>query len=255
MQNPSAVSSGIDIYGQLWGYQTFIPARPHYFNYVSLVLYKVGAPTFITTISLYNTAAHEPTGTPLCSTTFVASSLTATATWRTYKFATGWDVSAGTEYALVLSGSGGTSASKVTVGVNVTGSYSGGTCGYSTTGGTGWQALPGEDMAFKEGQDSWDQQFMGHTTGASVYDQTWISQTFTPSISHDLNDVSLCLYRAGAPTATVTIGLYNVDTNHQPLTELSSTTFAASSLTTTATWREFRFTTGYQVSAELSMLW
>ncbi len=76
-----------------------------------------------------------------------------------YSFATGCQVSAGTEYALVVSGDGGTAASSAIVRIDTTGGYSGGQRGYSTDGGTTWQMLSGDDMAFKEGLSSWYEVF------------------------------------------------------------------------------------------------
>src|SRR5512136_2350991 len=106
----TSINPAVDIYGLNSGYQTFAPFRSHYFDYVYLSLYKVGAPTCTVTMALYNVdSGHRPTGTALCSTTFAASSLTTAATWRAYRFATGCNVLAGTEYALVLSANGGTS--------------------------------------------------------------------------------------------------------------------------------------------------
>jgi hypothetical protein len=247
----TSINPGIDIYGLSSGYQAFTSSRSHYFDYVYLSLFKVGAPTYTVTMALYNVDTnHQPTGTALCSTTFVASSLTTTATWREYRFATGCQVSAGTEYALVLSGNGGTSASKVTVSTNATGGYSGGEAGFSSDGGADWQTLTGEDMVFQEGQYPWYEQSLTSNTAVPVYGPNWVSQTFTPVRSHYLNYVSLYIYKAGYPDYTVTISVYGVDGNHQPTgTALCSTTLATASLTTKATWRDNWFNTGCAVSA------
>jgi hypothetical protein len=247
----TSINPGIDIYGLNSGYQTFTPSRSHYFDYVYLSLFKVGAPTYTVTMALYNVDGnHQPTGTALCSTTLVASSLTTTATWREYRFITGYQVSAGTEYALVLSGNGGTSASKVTASMNATGGYGAGEAGFSSNGGVNWKTLTGEDMVFQEGQYPWFEQSLAHNTAVPVYVSYWACQTFTPVRSHDLDYVSLCLYKAGAPTYTLTASVFSTDNYHRPVgTALCSTTFAASSLTTAATWYYYRFPTGYNVSA------
>jgi hypothetical protein len=132
--------------------QTFTPSTTHYLNYVSLYLYKIENPTYAVTIALYNTdASHKPSGAALCSTTFDASSLTTTATWYDFRFDSGCQVNAGTEYALVISSSGDDTTSKVMVRVYTANSYASGQRGYSTDGGTTWTMVPTQDIAFREG--------------------------------------------------------------------------------------------------------
>jgi hypothetical protein len=244
-------NAGYNVYAQNSVCQTFTPSRSHYLNYVSLALYKTGYPTYTVTMAVYSTDNnHQPVGTALASTTFAASSLTTTPTWRDYWLATGCQVSAGTEYALVVSGNGGDLTNKAIVRIDTTGSYAGGQRGYSADGGATWQMLAGDDMAFREGLYPWYEVFNSTSLGLDVNAQSWGYQTFTPTRSHRLDYVSLCLYKQGVPTFTVTMALYNVDANHQPTgTTLCSTTFAASSLTTASTWREYRFAAGYQVTA------
>ncbi|MDM7999629.1 MAG: IPT/TIG domain-containing protein [Dehalococcoidia bacterium] len=247
----TSINQGIDICGPNAAYQTFTPSRSHYFNYVYLSLFKVGKPTYTVTIALHNVDSnHQPTGAALCSTTFLASSLTTAATWREYVFATGYPVSAGTEYALVLSGNGGTSAAKVTVSMNATGGYGAGEAGFSSDGGASWQTLTGEDMVFQEGQYPWYEQSMASNTAVPVYGPYLVCQTFTPVRSHHMNNVSLYLYKAGYPYYTVTVAVYSTDNVHQPTgSALCSTTFSAASLTTKPAWRDYWFPTGCELSA------
>ena len=135
-----------------WVYQTFTPSATHYFNRVSLNLYRLGATNYTVTIGLYSVDAdHKPVAL-LCSTAFAASVLTTTPTWRTYGFSTGYEVAAGTEYAIVLSGSGGDTGNFVAVALNMSGGYSGGLEGKSTDGGTTWVVFdPSTDLNFREG--------------------------------------------------------------------------------------------------------
>ncbi|MBN2100207.1 MAG: IPT/TIG domain-containing protein [Dehalococcoidia bacterium] len=247
----TSATLGIEVNAQSWTYQTFTPARSHRLDYVSLCLYKQGVPSFTVTVSVYATDnTHQPAGPALSSTTFPASSLTTKSIWREYRFGEGYQVSAGTEYAIVISGDGGDSVSKVIVRTNATGGYAAGECGYSTDGGAAWQSLPGEDITFKEGQYPWYEQSTLSNTAAYAYGANWACQTFTPSVTHYLNYVSLCLYKVENPDYPVTIALYSVDENHQPMgTALCSTSFAASSLTTAPAWYDFRFTSGCLVSA------
>ena len=240
--------------GQNRAYQTFTAARAHYLNYVSLRLYKVGNPVYTATIGLYNVDAnHQPTGMPLCSTTFAASGLTTAAAWRNYRFNTGCLLSEGTEYAIVLSGTTSTSSTMM-VAISATGGYDAGECGFSSGGGA-WQALAGEDIAFKEGQDPWCAQYTTHITARAVGGLNQAVQTVTPSSSHYFEYASFCFYRIGSPAYNVTIALYRADASHQPTgAQLCSATFNAASLSgsnswATATWYEYRLRTGYLVSA------
>jgi len=149
----TTASSGKGLYGANRVYQTFTPATSHTLNMVSLYLHKQGNPNYTVTISIYNVDANnKPTGAPLCSTTLAASSLTTTATWYTYTFATGCQVSTGSRYAIVLSGSGGDFSNRVNVRYNMSGGYSRGVFGSSSNSGGTWSVSSYQDMAFKEGQ-------------------------------------------------------------------------------------------------------
>jgi len=247
----NSTSLGIGINAQSWGYQTFTPTRSHRLDYVSLCLYKQGVPSYTVTVSVYSTDNnHQPVGPALSSTSFLASSLTTASTWREYRFGAGYQVSAGTEYALVISGSGGDSVNNVIVRTNATGGYAGGLSGFSSDGGATWQPLPAEDVAFKEGQYPWFEAFTLSNTAVNASGKDQVCQTFTPSTTHYLNYVSLYLYKIENPTYQVTIALYNADASHKPTgAALCSTTFEAWSLTTAAAWYDFRFDTGCQVNA------
>ena len=151
-EQSTVYNAGIALYGPYWRYQTFTPAASNSFNWVSFCLYKQGNPNYTVGISLYNVDGnHQPLGPALCSTTFATSSLTTIAAWYTYNFPTGYQVSAGTEYALVLSGNGGDANNLVFARCNTTDSYGSGLVGSSANGGTTWQVLSSQDMAFKVG--------------------------------------------------------------------------------------------------------
>jgi hypothetical protein len=249
-------NTGTYVYGQDWRYQTFTPSTTHNLDTVSFYVYKQGAPDYTVTVAIYAVDAnHKPTGSPLCTTTFAASSVTSRAIWHNCIFATGYPVSAGVEYAIVLSGDGGDGRNRVVVRVNTAGGYGGGMRGYSINGGAKWYVVSGQDMAFREGQNplgntGWYEQFAHSNTGTYVYGQDWRYQTFTPSMSHYLNTVSLYLYKQGAPDYTVTIGIYAVGAKHKPTgSPLCTTTFTASSLSTAASWRTYTFSSGCVVSA------
>ncbi|MDM8000526.1 MAG: DUF1565 domain-containing protein [Dehalococcoidia bacterium] len=143
-------SSASSTYGNLVRAQTFTPTTTHCLNTVSFLLYKSGNPSFTVTISLQPTLNHLPTGTVLASTVFNASSLTTAAAWYVYTLPTGYNVQAGTEYALVLSANGGDAANYVVMRYNSSGGYARGMRVYSNDGGTTWITTT-QDYAFKEG--------------------------------------------------------------------------------------------------------
>jgi hypothetical protein len=245
------------VFSGFWLSQTFIPATSHSFNIVSFPLYKKGSPTYAVTISLFaGSTDNTPTGTALATTTFLASSLTTTPTWYTYQFSTGYQVVAGTKYALVLSADSGNLDNLVYAGVNTHAwllfGYRRGMRGFCADAGGTWTTKPTQDMAFLEGQRvTWYEQYAtGCDVASGVYNGFWPAQTFTPATSHTLNTVSLRLYKVGSPTYTVTIGLHAAGSDDKPTgPALASTTFLASSLTTSPMWYTYQFSTGYAVAA------
>ena len=119
---------------------------------VSLQLYKLGSPAYTVTVSLYAAGTDDkPTGSALTSTTFAASSLTTAAAWYEYQFSTGYAVTAGTKYALVLSATGGDTSNIAYWRVNTAGTYSGGMKASSTDNGVNWTTNSAQDFMFKEG--------------------------------------------------------------------------------------------------------
>jgi len=76
--------------------------------------------------------------------------------------------------------------------------------------------LSGDDMAFKEGLSSWYEVFNSTSLGIGINAQSWGYQTFTPTRSHRLDYVSLCLYKQGAELY-VAVSVYSTDNNHQPV--------------------------------------
>jgi hypothetical protein len=431
-------SAASGAYSGCWLSQSFTPLTSHTLNTVSFKLYKAGSPTYTVTIGLYAAGADDkPTGSALASTTFVASSLTTAVAWYEYQFPTGYAVTAGTKYALVMSATGGASGNMAYWRVSKAGTYAGGMKAISSNQGATWTTNSAQDFMFKEGEyglfcpvptitaltpasgvqgqtlsvtiagtglagatavtfgpditvnsyavDSatqitasitisgtadttaiWDvtvmtpggaaTMFVGFTvepaapaitavspasgvqgqtlsvsvagrylTGATAvsfgpditvnsytvdgatqitasitisgtaaigsrdvsvtmadgtatlagaftvnppaangwYEQytagasaasgvmgtSWLAQTFTPVTSHTLDAVSLQLYKAGSPTYVVTISLHATTGDVPTGSALASTTFQASSLTTTATWYDYEFSTGCAVTA------
>jgi hypothetical protein len=242
------------VYSSFWLSQCFTPETSHDLNTVSFYLYKVGSPTYTVTIGLYAAGSDDrPTGSALCNTAFSASSLTTAAKWYEYDFTTGYQVTAGMKYALVLSADSGSLSNIVYWRVNTAGTYSRGMRATSTNQGSTWTTNLSYDLGFKEGQypPRWYEQFTaGDSAASGVYTGFWISQSFAPVTTHTLNQVSFKLYKVGSPTYTVTVSLHAAGSDNKPTgPALCSTTFLASSLTTAATWYTYQFSTGYELTA------
>jgi hypothetical protein len=151
-QYTTGASAASGVMSTSWLSQTFTPVTAHTFNAVSLQLYKAGSPTYAVTIGLYLAGTDDkPTGSVLTSTTFLASSLTTAAAWYDFQFSTGYGVTAGTKYVIVLSAMDGASGTMVYWRVNTAGTYSRGMKGYSPDMGTTWTTSSAADFMFKEG--------------------------------------------------------------------------------------------------------
>lgn len=239
--------------GSSWLSQSFTPATSHYLNTVSLHLYKVGSPTYTVYLRLYAAGTDDkPTGSVLARTSFPASTLTTSARWCQFQFPTGYKVTAGKKYALVISAAAGTSGNMVYWPLNTAGAYTRGMRATSTSQGYTWTTNSKHDFMFAEGQNlaKWCEQNTVSNTASGVTSGSWQSQSFTPVTSHYLNAVSLCLYKIGSPNYTVSISLYLAGSDNKPTgSALRTTTFGSTSLTTTATWHEFKFSNAYYVTA------
>jgi len=95
--------------GALWHAQAFTPSITHTISKVSLKLYRVGSPGTIT-VSIRTASNGLPTGGDLCSGTTNGDTLTTDigGEWGTINFSSGYELSASTQYAIVLRAPSGT---------------------------------------------------------------------------------------------------------------------------------------------------
>jgi len=120
--------------------QTFTPTTNHKITSVKLLLLRAGNPGTIT-VGIYNTTDNPayPTGNALCSGTTNGNTLPTGSPyeWREITLGDGYDLVAGTTYAIVTQGSGGNGSNAVYWRCDTSSpTYSGGMYGRSTSSGT-----------------------------------------------------------------------------------------------------------------------
>jgi hypothetical protein len=139
--------------GTTWKGQTFTPAVTHTITKVRLPLLRQGSPTGNVTVSIRLTnSSGLPTGGNLASGSIACSTLTTSwspAAWYDINLGTGYQLTAGTKYALIMSAPSAAS-SGIYYWVNTAGAYSKGTTIYSFNSGSSWSSYSGWDTNFEE---------------------------------------------------------------------------------------------------------
>lgn len=139
--------------GSRWAGQTFTPSVAHTITSVKLMLYRTLSPGTVT-VSIRATSGGLPTGSDLCSGTTNGNTLTTASAgeWREITLGSGYGLSAGTQYAIVVRATGPGSVQWLADGTSPT--YGGGTAVLSLTdAGLTW-TLPGAyDFMFEEWGD------------------------------------------------------------------------------------------------------
>ena len=93
-------------YGTRYQAQSFTPATAHKITSVKLKLHKVGSPTGNLTVGIYATSGGRPTGAALVSGTIDSSTISATPTVYEITLGSGYDLTASTVYAIMLTQTG-----------------------------------------------------------------------------------------------------------------------------------------------------
>lgn len=140
------------VYGANYQAQTFTPAAGHSILSAKLYLLRTGNPGTLT-LGVYATAAGKPTGSALTSTTYNGNTITNTGSgeWVTFIFTTTVALTISTQYALVLSNTGGNTTNNVGWGYDSTSpGYAGGTTVSSADSGATWTIVSGTDYLFEE---------------------------------------------------------------------------------------------------------
>jgi len=140
------------IYGVQWGAQTFTPSVAHKITSVKLKLYKLGSPGTVTVGIRATDVNGHPTGADLCSGTTDGNTLPLYPTfeWREIILGAGYDLVAGTKYAIVVRATGGIESDSVSWRLDYTSpTYAGGNFEYSGSSGAAW-ASADYDFMFEE---------------------------------------------------------------------------------------------------------
>jgi len=140
------------LYGTTWVAQTFTPSVAHTITSVKLKLFRVGSPGTIT-VSIRATSGGQPTGSDLCSGITTGDTLTTSALgeWREITLGSGYGLSAGTTYAIVVRATSGNSSNYVWWRVDSSSpTYGGGMYLLSSNSGSSWISGASYDLMFEE---------------------------------------------------------------------------------------------------------
>ena len=140
------------LYGSNWCAQTFTPSLAHTITSVKLKLFRNGLPGTVT-VSIRATSGGQPTGSDLCSGTTNSDTLTTSApgAWREITLGSGYGLSAGTTYAIVVRATTGDSTNYILWRVDSLPTYYGGGMALlSTNSGLSWTSAPNYDLMFEE---------------------------------------------------------------------------------------------------------
>jgi hypothetical protein len=142
------------IFGNYWVAQTFTPSVAHTITSVKLKLFRNGSPGTIT-VSIRATSGGQPTGSDLCSGTTSGNTLTTSTPgeWRETALGSGYGLSAGTTYAIVVRATGGDASNYVWWRLDTGSTYGGGMYLYSMNSGSSWISGASYDLMFEEWGD------------------------------------------------------------------------------------------------------
>jgi len=132
-----------------WEAQTFTPAASHKLRFVRLKLYRSGTPGSCTVSIKAVDGSGRPTGLDLAQAIFDGNALTEDTNghWYRIDFPTPTDVTAGTQYAIVVRSAGSSLRWRCDTSSPA---YAGGCREYSTNGGTSWTSDYNVDFMFEE---------------------------------------------------------------------------------------------------------
>jgi hypothetical protein len=141
------------LYGTTWVAQSFTPSAAHTITSVKLKLFRVGSPGTVTVSIRATDGSGHPTGGDLCSGTTNATTLTNSAPgeWREITLGSGYGLSAGTTYAIVVRVTGGDASNYVWWRMDGSSpTYGGGMYLLSFNSGSSWTSGASYDLMFEE---------------------------------------------------------------------------------------------------------
>lgn len=138
-------------YGTYWHAQTFKASSGYTIKSVKLLLYRTNNPGTVTA-GIRDTSGGLPTGDDLCSGTTDGNTLPTGSPyeWREISFGTGYALTSGITYAIVLRAPSGSAGNTVRWRHDVTSpGYTDGQWAYSSNSGGSWTASSGTDGMFE----------------------------------------------------------------------------------------------------------
>ena len=239
--------------------QTFTAGATYTLTHVAARLYTYSlAPQSIALISIYAVDAnHKPTGSALASTSRWGSSIPSynpfnshwnANPWTVFTFSTGYELTSGTEYAIVL----GSPSSYF----GWTGQTSAET-GYaevSYNNGSTWTTYDGWDFAFQTYsnfalQDNFE---TGSEANIDVGGTYWVAQSFTPDSTYLIKSIALRIQRIGAAAdiGNIEIGIRATSASQPSGGDLTVATIYSGDVTTgSLAWYEANFDVAYKLSS------
>jgi len=145
--------SNNNMYGSNWYAQTFTPSVAHKIASVKLKLYRSGSPGTVTVSIRATDGNGHPTGSDLCSSTINGDTLTTSSSgaWYEITLGSGYDLSAGTKYAIVVRSPNGNWSNRLYWRRDRSSpTYAGGCRESSTNNGSTWSSSTTRDMMFEE---------------------------------------------------------------------------------------------------------
>jgi hypothetical protein len=140
------------IYDFIWASQTFTPSVSHKITSVKLKIWRFGSCGTIT-VSIRATSSGLPTGSDLCSGTRTQNDISQNTSgeWHEITLGSGYDLVAGTKYAIVVRAPSGNSSNNLYWRSDQSSpTYSGGTYCHSSDYGASWSVYASEDTMFEE---------------------------------------------------------------------------------------------------------
>jgi len=193
-----------DAQDETWLAQTFTPDLSHRVTNVNLYLERTGSPGDLT-VSIRNTSSDEPSGGDLCFETVDGDLLADSIEWVEFDMGAGYDLVAGTKYAIVIRCPDGSASNWILWGsdASATSTYAGGWHYESTNSGVDWTGITQFDFLFEEWGDDYPVAVPESSAATLVEDlaedatQDWGMRLFMPS--------SITGYDGNSMTAVVTL--------------------------------------------------
>lgn len=240
--------------------QTFTAGSSYRLTQLSVRLGRyIYNPAATITVNLYAVDGdHKPTGASLASTTKSIKSLPdlngfaahfGCSPWSVFTFGTPYEVSSGTEYAIVFS-----CDLASLVGWTGETSLSSGYALYSANTGSSWTTFDGWDFTFQTYSSfSLEDNFeTGSEANIDVGGTNWVAQSFTPDSTYLVKAIALRIQRIGAAAdiGNIEIGIRATSSSKPSGGDLTvATIYSGDVATGSLSWYEANFDVPYKLSS------